>query len=33
MWFKTENSRKETRTIHIGILYWHSVETDFNDQE
>jgi hypothetical protein len=25
--------RKETRTIHIRILYLYSVETDFNDQE
>ena len=26
-------NRKETRTIHIGILYWYSVQTDFNEQE
>ncbi len=26
-------NRRETRTIHIRILYLYSVETDFNEQE
>ncbi len=30
---RQKHNRKETRTIHIGILYLYSVETDFNEQE
>jgi hypothetical protein len=30
---RQKHNRKDTRTIHIGILYLYSVETDFNEQE
>jgi hypothetical protein len=30
---RQKHNRKETRTIHIGILCWYSVQTDFNEQE
>ncbi len=30
---RQKHNRKESRTIHIGILYLYSVETDFNEQE
>ncbi len=30
---RQKHNRKETRTIHIGILYLYSVETNFNEQE
>ncbi len=30
---RQKHNRKEMRTIHIGILYWYSVKTDFSEQE
>ncbi len=30
---RQKHNRREMRTIHIGILYLYSVETDFNEQE
>ena len=29
---RQKHNRRETRTIHIGILYLYSVETDFNEK-
>ncbi len=28
-----EDSNTIGKTIHIRILYWYSVQTDFNEQE
>jgi hypothetical protein len=30
---RQKHNREEMRIIHIGILCWYSVETDFNEQE
>ncbi len=30
---RQKHDRRKTRTIHIGILYLYSIETDFNEQE